>query len=84
MILPFMRRMTAAGREVQVKIYPDTAHFIHTDDPIEFAEDAVDFVKTGQVETTSMATVDRMIRGAPSTAAAAGAGPVAVPKGLNK
>ncbi|OYX11001.1 MAG: alpha/beta hydrolase, partial [Rhizobiales bacterium 32-66-8] len=32
-ILPFMRRMTAAGREVQVKIYPDTAHFIHTDDP---------------------------------------------------
>ncbi|QTL04974.1 alpha/beta hydrolase [Aquabacter sp. L1I39] len=86
-ILPFMTRMEAAGRDVQVKIYTDTAHFIHTDDPVEFAEDVVDFVKSGQVETTSQVIVDRLINGAPGQAAAAPAASpatAATPKGLNK
>ncbi|MEW6124219.1 MAG: alpha/beta hydrolase [Pseudomonadota bacterium] len=83
-ILPFMRRMTAAGRDLSVKVYPDSAHFIHTDDPIEFAEDAVDFVKTGRVESMSPVVVDRIIHGAPGGKAAAPAGEAAVPVGLNK
>ena len=30
-----------------LKIYPDTGHFIHTDNPVEFAADVVDFVTKG-------------------------------------
>ncbi|MEP9348884.1 alpha/beta hydrolase [Xanthobacter sp. KR7-225] len=83
-IMPFMRRMSAAGREVAVKVYPDTAHFIHTDDPVAFAEDAVDFVKTGRVETTTPAMVDLIINGAASTPKAAAPAAAATPQGLNK
>lgn len=83
-ILPFMRRMSAAGRPVSVKVYPDSAHFIHTDDPVEFAEDVVDFVKTGRVETTSPVLIDRIVNSAPAGTAAPESGGAAVPTGLNK
>ena len=46
-ITPFMTRMTNAGNRPILKIYPDTGHFIHTDNPVEFAADVVDFVSTG-------------------------------------
>lgn len=84
LILPFMRRMNAAGRDVQLKVYPGTAHFIHTDEPVAFAEDVVDFVETGRVPTGSPATVDRLIHGAPAAAGAAEAATAAAPTGLNK
>ena len=35
-ITPFMTRMTNAGNRPILKIYPDTGHFIHTDNPVEF------------------------------------------------
>ncbi len=62
-IMPFMRKMQSAGRDVQVKIYPNTGHFIHTDDPVEYPMDVVDFVKTGRVKTMTEAGVDRMVNG---------------------
>jgi hypothetical protein len=34
-ITPFMTRMTNAGNRPILKIYPDTGHFIHTDNPVE-------------------------------------------------
>lgn len=83
LILPFMRRMDAAGRDVRVKVYPGTAHFIHTDEPVAFAEDVVDFVETGRVPTASAASVDRLIHGAPSDASPQAA-TAAAPTGLNK
>ena len=83
LVLPFMRRMNAAGRDVQVKIYPGTAHFIHTDEPVAFAEDVVDFVETGRVPTGAPASIDRLIHGAPAAAEAAPA-KAAAPTGLNK
>ncbi len=85
-ILPFMRRMDSAGNAVQMKLYTDTGHFIHTDNPIEFAEDVVDFVETGHVNTTSPTVVDRLIHGAPAVGggAAAAAAPASKPTGLNK
>ncbi|WP_024281139.1 alpha/beta hydrolase [Xanthobacter sp. 126] len=83
LVLPFMRRMNTAGRDVQVKIYPGTAHFIHTDEPVAFAEDVVDFVETGRVPTGAPASIDRLIHGAPAAAEAAPA-KAAAPTGLNK
>ncbi len=83
-ILPFMRRMSAAGGDVQVKIYADTGHFIHTDNPISFGEDVVDFVKTGRVDTTSQVIVDRLINLPSGAAAPAAAAQAAAPVGLNK
>jgi len=83
-IMPFMRRMSAAGRDLSVKIYPDSGHFIHTDDPVEFAEDVVDFVKSGAVETTTQVTVDRIINGSARAAAPKASAGAAVPTGLNK
>ena len=43
-ITPFMTRMTHAGNRPILKIYPDTGHFIHTDNPVEYSADVVDFV----------------------------------------
>ncbi|WP_408647678.1 alpha/beta hydrolase [Xanthobacter dioxanivorans] len=83
LILPFMRRMNAAGRDVQLKIYPGTAHFIHTDEPVAFAQDVVDFVETGRVATGAPASVDRLIHGAPAEGPAPAA-TAAAPTGLNK
>ncbi len=83
-VLPFMRRMSAAGRDMQTKIYPGSAHFIHTDEPVAFAEDVVDFVEDGRVKTTSQVVVDRLFHGAAEKAAPAPAGAAAVPTGLSK
>src|SRR5690349_16693058 len=46
-ITPFMTRMTGANNRPILKIYPDTGHFIHTDNPVEFPADVTDFVSTG-------------------------------------
>lgn len=62
-ITPFMVRMTNAGNPPILKIYPETGHFIHTDNPVEFAGDVVDFVTSGTVNTTSPLSVDRLING---------------------
>ena len=35
-ITPFMTRMTNAGNRPMLKIYPETGHFIHTDNPVEY------------------------------------------------
>ena len=58
-----MTRMTQAGNRPILKIYPDTGHFIHTDNPVEFAVDVVDFVTKGTVDTSSPLGTDRMIKG---------------------
>lgn len=85
-IIPFIARMSAAGNVPTVKIYPDTGHFIHTDNPVEFAQDAVDFALTGHIVTLSPRAVDRLINGTPAvTAAAAAAATSSTPTaGLNK
>lgn len=83
-ILPFMRRMSAAGRKVEVKVYPQSAHFVHTDDPIEFAEDAVDFATTGRVPQMSPVAVDILINGGPGGMAPVAPPAQATPQGLNK
>jgi homoserine O-acetyltransferase len=85
-ITPFMSRMTNAGNRPILKIYPETAHFIHTDNPVEFPADVVDFVIKGRVDTSSPLGTDRMIRGAVASAVPvaptpAGSSPTA---GLNK
>ncbi len=85
-ITPFMSRMTNAGNRPILKIYPDTGHFIHTDNPVEYPVDVVDFVTKGSVDTSSPLATDRMIRGAVASAlpvapTPAGASPTA---GLNK
>ena len=84
-ITPFMSRMIIAGNRPVLKIYPDTGHFIHTDNPVEFATDVVDFVQTGRVDSLSPVAVDRLINGAPalpgSAAPSANSSPTA---GLNK
>jgi len=84
-ITPFMSRMIVAGNRPVLKIYPDTGHFIHTDNPVEFATDVVDFVQTGRVDSLSPVAVDRLINGAPalpgSAAPSANSSPTA---GLNK
>jgi pimeloyl-ACP methyl ester carboxylesterase len=85
-ITPFMSRMTNAGNRPMLKIYPETGHFIHTDNPVEYSADVVDFVTKGTVDTSSPLGTDRMIRGAavsalPVAPTPPGATPTA---GLNK
>lgn len=85
-ITPFMSRMTNAGNRPMLKIYPETGHFIHTDNPVEYSADVVDFVTKGTVDTSSPLGTDRMIRGAVASAVPVaptppGAAPTA---GLNK
>jgi len=65
---PFMVRMTSAGNRPVLKIYPDTGHFIHADNPVEFSADVVDFISTGKVDVEGPIVVDRLINGV-STAA---------------
>jgi homoserine O-acetyltransferase/O-succinyltransferase len=67
-ITPFMRRMTLAGNRPVLKIYPDTGHFIHTDNPVEYPADVVEFVTTGNVDTSSPVTTDRLINGTVASA----------------
>jgi homoserine O-acetyltransferase len=87
-IVPFMVRMTNAGNEPTLKIYPNTGHFIHTDNPVEFAADVVQFAQTGKVDTGSPLVVDRMINGmsasAKAAAPAAASGGPSPTQGLNK
>jgi pimeloyl-ACP methyl ester carboxylesterase len=85
-ITPFMSRMTNAGNRPMLKIYPETGHFIHTDNPVEYSADVVDFVTRGTVDTSSPLGTDRMIKGAvvsalPVAPTPPGAAPTA---GLNK
>jgi pimeloyl-ACP methyl ester carboxylesterase len=42
--------MSVVGNRPTLKIYPDTGHFIHTDNPVEFSADVVDFITLGNVE----------------------------------
>jgi pimeloyl-ACP methyl ester carboxylesterase len=67
-VVPFMVRMTNAGNRPTLKIYIDTGHFIHTDNPVEFPTDAVDFVLTGKVDAASPQAVDRLVNGALASA----------------
>jgi homoserine O-acetyltransferase len=70
-----------------VKIYPDTGHFIHTDNPVQFPADVVDFVTLGKVAVNSPVAVDRLVNGASSqvTVGVAPTAPGASPTaGLNK
>lgn len=83
-IVPFQRRMKAAGNPPVVKIYPDAAHFIHTDVPYEFARDTVDFMKTRKVEALSPTVVDALINGTANAAPAAAAASGSKPSGLAK
>jgi len=84
-ITPFMVRMTNVGNRPVLKIYPDTGHFIHTDNPVEFAADMVDFITLGRVENESPRVVDRLINGATTQVAVAPTPPGSSPTaGLNK
>jgi homoserine O-acetyltransferase len=84
-ITPFMTRMTGANNRPILKIYPDTGHFIHTDNPVEFPADVTDFASTGMLDTSSPLETDRLINGVVSAVAVAptpdGPNPTA---GLNK
>jgi len=62
-IVPFTDRMTLAGNRPTVKVYPDTGHFIHTDNPVEFANDVVEFVATGRIVVNSPVAIDRLVNG---------------------
>jgi homoserine O-acetyltransferase len=80
--------MAVAGNRPIVKIYPDTGHFIHTDNPVQFPSDVVDFVELGNVVVNSPVAVDRLVNGPSSEVTVgvaptppAGASPTA---GLNK
>lgn len=42
--------MTAAGSAVTVKLYPDSGHFPHNDQPELFADDLLEFVTLGRVQ----------------------------------
>jgi len=70
-ITPFMIRMTLAGNPPILKIYPNTGHFIHSDNPVEFPADVVNFVTTGNVDAYSPVAVDHLINGASASAAPA-------------
>jgi homoserine O-acetyltransferase/O-succinyltransferase len=63
-----MSRISNAGNRPILKIYPDTGHFIHTDNPAEYPVDVVDFVTKGTVDTSSPLGTDRMIHGAVASA----------------
>jgi len=87
-IVPFTERMAVAGNRPIVKIYPDTGHFIHTDNPVQFTTDVVDFVELGNVVVNSPVAIDRLVNGGSSDVTVgvaptppAGASPTA---GLNK
>jgi homoserine O-acetyltransferase/O-succinyltransferase len=86
-IVPFTERMTLAGNRPTVKVYPDTGHFIHTDNPVEFANDVVEFATTGRIAVNSPVAIDRLVNGTANETAHAvaptppGASPTA---GLNK
>ena len=80
-INPFMRRMTAAGNPPVLKVYPGVGHFIHTDEPYEFARDTVDFMKTRRVNALSPEAVSAIVNGATDSADGAGGGK---PTGLAK
>ena len=67
-ISPFMTRMTRANNRPILKIYPDTGHFIHTDNPVEFPADVTDFTSTGMVDTSSPLEIDRVINGVVASA----------------
>jgi pimeloyl-ACP methyl ester carboxylesterase len=67
-ITPFMNRMARAGNRPILKIYPDTGHFIHADNPVEFPADVVDFVTTGNLDTSSPIEIDHLINGATAKA----------------
>ena len=69
-ITPFMTRMTLAGNRPILKIYPNTGHFIHTDNPVEYPADVTDFVLTGTLDTSSPLATDRLINGATASAPA--------------
>ncbi len=73
-ITPFMTRMTLAGNRPVLKVYLDTGHFIHTDNPVEFSADVVDFITLGNVEPSPLA-VDRLINGSTTTVGMAVAAP---------
>ena len=84
-INPFMSRMIEAGNRPVLKIYPETGHFIHTDNPVEFSADIVDFITLGNVEQSPLA-VDRLVNGSTTVGTAVaptppGPSPTA---GLNK
>jgi homoserine O-acetyltransferase/O-succinyltransferase len=70
-ITPFMTRMTLAGNRPILKIYPNTGHFIHTDNPVEYAADVTDFATTGTVDTSSPLATDRLVNGASASASVA-------------
>lgn len=86
-IVPFIERMAAAGNRPTVKIYPDTGHFIHTDNPVQFPTDVVDFVELGNVVVNSPTAIDRLVNG-PSSETTVGVAPTptsaAPTAGLNK
>src|SRR3982074_3622259 len=67
-IVPFTDRMTLAGNRPTVKVYPDTGHFIHTDNPVEFPNDVVEFVTTGRIVVNSPVAIDRLVNGAANEA----------------
>ena len=67
-IVPFTDRMTLAGNRPTVKVYPDTGHFIHTDNPVEFPNDVVEFVTTGRIVVNSPVAIDRLVNGATNEA----------------
>ena len=81
---PFLSRMVAAGNEPLVKIYPGVGHFIHTDEPVQFPVDVVDFIRKGRVSTATPLAVDRLFREAAGPAGAAPAAAAASTGGLNK
>ena len=86
-IVPFTERMTLAGNRPTVKVYPDTGHFIHTDNPVEFPNDVVDFVTTGRIVVNSPVAIDRLVNGSANemTVGVAPTPPGASPTaGLNK
>jgi len=85
-IVPFMKRMAAAGNPPVTKVYPGAAHFIHTDMPYEFARDTVDFMRTGHVNGFSANVVDALIgEAAPAVSGEGGDGATpAKPSGLAK
>jgi pimeloyl-ACP methyl ester carboxylesterase len=73
-ITPFVERMTAAGNPPVVKIYPGVGHFIHTDEPVRFPRDVVDFALTGRVASFDPKVVDALVNGAPAAGAGGAAG----------
>jgi homoserine O-acetyltransferase/O-succinyltransferase len=85
-ITPFMIRTTRAGNRPILKIYPDTGHFIHADNEVEYPADVVDFVTTGSVDTNSPVAIDHLINGATAAAAPAQEMPTGTSPtvGLNK